>query len=193
MTERGLPPGDRTRLAWLAAVGVLVFAVSTALVVGDPAAPWERSMVTAVNDLPDWLFIVVWPPMQLGALPAVLTVVFGSLLTGRRRLALAGVIGAGGAYVGAQVAKDLVDRARPSPSALELREVFEAGSLGFPSGHVTVSTAVVVLVMSQLPRRWRAPAIGLVAVVSFGRMYVGAHYPMDLLEVWPRGRSGTRS
>ena len=55
---------------WLvtAAVGALVLGASIAGAVGDDIAPWERRVFRAVNGLPGWLYVPLWPVMQLGNL-----------------------------------------------------------------------------------------------------------------------------
>ena len=53
-------------------------------------------------------------------------------------------------------------------------------SSSMPSGHATASAAAAV-VLAYLLGRW-AWALGLlVAAVAFGRVYVGVHYPADVL------------
>jgi undecaprenyl-diphosphatase len=56
-----------------------------------------------------------------------------------------------------------------------------AGSLGFPSGHAAVAAALTVVVTPYLSGRWRYVPITLLAIVLVGRLYVGAHLPLDLV------------
>ena len=50
-----------------------------------------------------------------------------------------------------------------------------------PSGHAAASAAGAVILAYLLGGRW-AWAVGLLAVaVAFGRVYVGVHYPSDVL------------
>jgi undecaprenyl-diphosphatase len=60
-------------------------------------------------------------------------------------------------------------------------ESFAAGSLGFPSGHAAVSAALTAVAFAFLPRRVALIALGVAVVVMLGRMYVGAHLPLDLV------------
>ena len=66
-------------------------------------------------------------------------------------------------------------------TAVEERELFGADSLGYPSGHAAVAAALTVVVAAHLSVRWLIAALALGAVVLFGRMYVGAHLPLDII------------
>ena len=79
--------------------------------------------------------------------------------------------------------KGVVDRGRPAAllTAVEERELFGADSLGYPSGHAAVAAALTVVVAAHLSVRWLIVALALGAVVLFGRMYVGAHLPLDII------------
>jgi undecaprenyl-diphosphatase len=61
------------------------------------------------------------------------------------------------------------------------RETFDVGSLGFPSGHAAVAAALTFVVWRHLGPRWGAAALGVALIVMLGRMYVGAHLPLDLV------------
>jgi undecaprenyl-diphosphatase len=88
-----------------------------------------------------------------------------------------------GVYLIAKVGKEIVQRGRPEAliGGIEARETFAADSLGFPSGHVAVAAALTVVVSPYLAGRWKAIPAVLVVVVAVGRMYVGAHTPLDLI------------
>ena len=83
----------------------------------------------------------------------------------------------------ALVVKTFVERGRPDDllSAVREREVFGADSLGYPSGHAAVAAALTVVVAAHLSVRWVIAALALGTVVLFGRMYVGAHLPLDVI------------
>ena len=62
----------------------------------------------------------------------------------------------------------------------------------FPSGHAMISLAVVVsLLLLAWPTRWRWPTLlagGLfVLMVGLSRLYLGVHYPTDVLAGWAAG------
>lgn len=78
--------------------------------------------------------------------------------------------------------KNLFHRVRPY-------ETFEAVKLlvapqwdwSFPSGHSAAVFCAAVTAFLTLPRRYGVPALVLAAVISFSRLYVGVHYPSDVL------------
>jgi membrane-associated phospholipid phosphatase len=55
------------------------------------------------------------------------------------------------------------------------------GGLSFVSGHAAIATAVAGLVAPLLPGRWKVVPWVLVAFVALGRVYVGAHNPLDVV------------
>ena len=90
---------------------------------------------------------------------------------------------AGAATLG-NVMKGLIQRERP-----ELWLDTAATSFGFPSGHATHSMAIVIalLVLLRLSS-WHKTALllGLLfaLLVALSRMYLGYHYPSDILAGW---------
>lgn len=53
-------------------------------------------------------------------------------------------------------------------------------TLSFPSTHAVNTTALAVLLGRYYPR-WRIPAAILIILVCFSRVYLGVHYPADVL------------
>ena len=140
-------------------------------------------MFEAINSLPDWLYYGIWPFMQFGVFVTIPILVVVALLFRRFRLAAAMAIAGVGVYLLARIAKEQVQRERPDAllAGVEGRETFVEGSLGYPSGHAAVAAALTMVVTPYLPARWRWIPITLLAVVLVGRMYVGAHLPLDLI------------
>ena len=55
-----------------------------------------------------------------------------------------------------------------------------ATGASFPSGHVILVAAIGCVVLPTLPAAWAwAPAV-LTALVMLGRVFVGAHNPLDV-------------
>ncbi|MGI9022396.1 MAG: phosphatase PAP2 family protein [Acidimicrobiales bacterium] len=102
------------------------------------------------------------------------------MATGDRRLALA-ALGAGQAgWWAGKLVKVLASRARPAAlGEVRLREA--ARGLGYLSGHAAVSFALASVVAPALPRRWRTLPFAAATTVAFGRLYAGAHLPVDVV------------
>lgn len=167
-------------------VGVLVstalVAVSWALVVRFDVSAMEERTFRIVNDAADVWWPVLWPAMQLGnlAAPVAVAAAMGAAL--RRWRPSVALLAAGyGAWAVAQAVKDLV--ARDRPEALLPDVVLREGvqGLGFVSGHAAVATAMATVVWPYLTARGRATVVMLALMVGLGRIYAGAHLPLDVI------------
>ena len=145
-------------------------------------------MFHAVNGLPDGLYPVLWVPMQLGNL------VVGTLAG----LAVAVVDGDLAVAIGVVLAmllklvterivrKEMADylavRQRPGTSQVGamLRGDVPASGPSFPSGHVILVAAVASVIAPAIPAEWLWLPILLTILVMVGRVYVGAHNPLDV-------------
>jgi glycosyltransferase 2 family protein len=120
--------------------------------------------------------------MQYGTFGTVPGLAAAMLLRRRPRTAVAVGLGGTAAWLLAKAVKPLVGRARPAPLLADVHvRGKEEGDLGFPSGHAAVSAALTTALWPVLPRPWRAACVGLSGFVSFARMYVGAHLPLDVV------------
>ncbi|MGN0335754.1 MAG: phosphatase PAP2 family protein [Lachnospiraceae bacterium] len=78
--------------------------------------------------------------------------------------------------------KVLVARPRPFVRLEELVILIPKPSeYSFPSGHTASSFAAGVVFFRNLPRKWGIPALILAFLIGLTRMYVGVHYPTDVL------------
>jgi undecaprenyl-diphosphatase len=77
--------------------------------------------------------------------------------------------------------KEWIGRARPSTVYASPKPLVHAPHSGsFPSGHATVSFACATVLAFHAPRA--APAFFvLAAAIAWSRVYVGVHYPLDVL------------
>jgi undecaprenyl-diphosphatase len=64
----------------------------------------------------------------------------------------------------------------PQPEPL----VEPATDLSFPSGHAATSFAAATLLAAAAPRL-AVPVFALAAAIGFSRVYVGVHYPLDIV------------
>ncbi|MDB5077089.1 MAG: phosphoesterase PA-phosphatase related protein [Chloroflexi bacterium] len=72
--------------------------------------------------------------------------------------------------------------ARPRPSAAHAVTLLLGGSSdpSFPSDHATLVIGLALPVLIYL-RRWGVLLLVMAALISFARIYVGRHYPGDIL------------
>lgn len=78
--------------------------------------------------------------------------------------------------------KNLVARIRPYEVIDGLNLIIEKQSdFSFPSGHSGASFAAGVIFFIYLPKKFGVPALILAFLISFSRLYVGVHYPTDVL------------
>ena len=78
--------------------------------------------------------------------------------------------------------KHLIARSRPYDCILGLIPLITPPTdYSFPSGHTAASFAVGALLFRKLPKRYGIPALVLAALIGFSRLYLGVHYPSDVL------------
>lgn len=78
--------------------------------------------------------------------------------------------------------KPLVDRPRPYTMIPELELIIpREGDRSFPSGHTTASFAAALIFVRMMPKKFGIPAVVAAALVALSRLYVGVHYPTDVL------------
>ena len=128
-------------------------------------------------------FVGGWQGMvPLGA--AILVVVW----LRKHRNALFFAVSVGGAALLSYAMKFAFHRPRPE---LWPRLVTEPGA-SFPSGHAMFSAALAAALMFlawRTPYRWLAVVLGTLwtLVVGLSRLYLGVHYPTDVLVGWLAG------
>jgi membrane-associated phospholipid phosphatase len=173
----------------LALAGVVVLGLSAWGARAHEIHPLEMRAFRAVNRLPGWLYAPLWLPMQ-----------FGNLVVG----AVAGLAVAlllrdwpiGIAVVVATMLKLVVERVirrrmtafaavrqRPGtsePGAILRGDDVPREGASFPSGHVILAAAIAAVLSSALgPNLVWLPWL-MALLVMLGRVYVGAHNPLDV-------------
>ena len=160
---------------------------SSALSVRTGATSWDARLFRILNQVPPAVASVLTPLSHL-FLPAgiiavvLLTVVY---VVARNRSVLpvaAGAVAVGAAWVLAHVTKAIADRPRPYEVMADavLRQQPAHGT-SFPSSHTAVTLAVVIALVPFLVRPLAAVAIAYAVLVGWSRVYLGVHYPLDVL------------
>jgi membrane-associated phospholipid phosphatase len=89
-------------------------------------------------------------------------------------------------WLSSEVFKLLVGQARPDAHLLQNPLVPADGAGSFPSGHTTFAVAFAIAIyFLARGTRWAIPAaivgLGFAIVVAGSRLYLGVHYPSDVL------------
>lgn len=166
----------------MVAAAVVALAASL-LLLQTPPARAEGSVARVAYDLPPPLTGALEVVMQAGSRAAIPVLAVVLFVLRRVRAALAVLVGGWLAWALAVVAKELVDRPRPTGALLgrSVREVVEAP--GYPSSHAAIAAALAAAVILGLRLR-PAPATAAVAVVvltAVARVHLGVHWPLDVV------------
>ena len=176
---------------WLlvSGAGLVILAASIAVARRPFIGPTETRMFHAVNGLPGVLYVFLWLPMQLGNLVVGTAAGLAVALVDRDLTVAVGVVLAMGLklvterIVRHEMADYLAVRQRPGSSQtgaiLRGADVPSSGP-SFPSGHVILVAAVGAVVTPVLPVGWWWLPLLLAVLVMVGRVYVGAHNPLDV-------------
>ncbi len=80
------------------------------------------------------------------------------------------------------ISKLIAAQPRPFQVSSDVRMLVEETTGGFPSGHTQNTTAVWVSLAVQFKKRWFwFLTVGLLILVPLSRLYLGVHFPTDLL------------
>lgn len=178
-----LAVGRDRRDLFFAAGAVAILYTCAAVVHPDRVSALEESLFHAINGLPDLFYWPVWVVMQLGNLLAIPVAAVAALAVRRWRLAIALLLAGVAKTLLSREIKDLVTRHRPAEVIEDVIRRGDAAATGeaFVSGHAVIAFAIAVLVHPYLPsgKRWIAWTLAL--AVCVGRVYVGAHLPLDVV------------
>ena len=184
----------RARTPIIASIGILLVVLLAVLVTVDATDAFDRAVMAFIQSTaPSGSGSVLVPITQLGSTGAV-TVLAGvcvliGVLIGPWQHGVIGAAVIGLTALGIEVVKAVVSRERPEV----LEPIVVEHGFSFPSGHATLSmTAYGVLTVliwrSRLPRgakiAFTAAAVALVLAIGVSRVWLGVHFPVDVIAGW---------
>ncbi len=201
-----LAPVDSRALLALALViaGAVAFLRLAAYVAGETPGEFDVRIITALRnpaDLsdpigPGWLEEAMRDITALGGTVVLLIVSCAAfvflLMTGKSHAAIVLAGAVIGAIVLSQLLKFGIGRPRPDLVPHGARVYTQS----FPSGHAMMSAAVYLTLAALLSRTQRLPRVKIfiigvaaliTALVGASRVYLGVHWPTDVLAGWVGG------
>jgi len=170
----------------LAGLGAVLFAAA-AVVLKAGATGWDVSLFRILNEVPPAVASVLTPLSHLfrpAGIVIVVVLIAGFVVAWTRSVlpVAAGAVAAAVAWALANLAKAIADRPRPYQVVADavLRQQPAHGT-SFPSSHTAVTVAVVIALLPFLPRVLAGVAIAYAVLVGWSRVYLGVHYPLDVL------------
>jgi undecaprenyl-diphosphatase len=154
----------------------------------DALLVWDERIFRLLNG--DWLhpildrllpFVSDPRTFTLPCIVAAVVIVLVGRLRGLRFLVLAVATVVVADAIGTHIFKYSFLRARPCISLTDVTLLMGCTNLpSFPSNHAVNTSALATLAVLYMPRLW-LPATALVWLVGYSRVYVGVHYPLDVL------------
>ncbi|MDF2774882.1 MAG: phosphoesterase PA-phosphatase-like protein [Geminicoccaceae bacterium] len=173
-------------LAFAIGAGVAVWLQST----GDWSLglPWERELLLSMDPsapaVIDWIMLALpWLGTNLTLAPIIAGFAFWLWRKKKRpEIAMELVLAVLGSLLLNALMKDVFDR--PRPDLWPRRGQYEWAA--YPSGHAIVGIAVYFTITRVIYRelRWKWPygvAIALLAISLYSRLYLGVHWPTDVI------------
>jgi membrane-associated phospholipid phosphatase len=131
-----------------------------------------------------WMDRLMWVATQIGNVGFAVLLVVAAVVLGDQQFASDMVLGSLTLWLLVTIIKALTDRARPFNLLRETRVIgWREAGLSFPSGHTTQTFFMMTLAVShfELPLIVAVGLYVIAALVGFTRVYLGVHYPRDVL------------
>ncbi len=146
---------------------------------------WQLALLFAGVLLPMWAFMELADEVHEAVVPFDVALVLALLASRRWREGLFAAIATGGSALLNIGAKRLFARDRPGL----WESIAPETSYSFPSGHamgsMTLALTLVLLTWRTRARWWVVAAMAVfVPMVGLSRVYLGVHYPSDILAGW---------
>jgi undecaprenyl-diphosphatase len=180
---------------------MLLFAEFVDRVVEGETRAFDETVLLAFRDRnnpsyaigPLWLQIMFRDVTPLGGYAVVtlitLTVIGYLLMDGKRAAALLVLVSVGGGAALSNLLKLAIARPRPDL----VTHLIEVNTTSFPSGHATLAAVTYLTLgalLSRLEGRRRVKiyvltvAVALTFLIGVSRIYLGVHWPTDVLAGW---------
>ncbi len=141
--------------------------------IANPILNWIMPIVTNENNIAIplllfWLWLLFYKGKRgkIAAVLLLLTVIFTDVIA-------------------AQIIKPWIGRIRPSHAMLDNINllVSRGGKYGFVSNHAA-NTMAAATIIGYFYKKWKSVVITISIIVGFSRVYVGVHYPFDVIGGW---------
>jgi len=165
-------------------LGFSLIALSLLWSVGQRIDMWVFAALNLRGYHSRWMDRAMWLATQIGSMGFAALFAVSAYVWGDHRFAIDLMLGTLTLWLLVELVKALTDRARPFNLLRETRVIgWRAPGLSFPSGHTAQTFFVVALSLSRLdmPLALIVGSYVIAALVAFTRVYVGAHYPRDVI------------
>jgi membrane-associated phospholipid phosphatase len=161
-----------------------LIALSLVWSAGQRLDTWVFLLFNLRGRHPRWLDRIVWVATQVGNMLTAFFLAGLFFILNYRSLSVEVIFGTLTLWLQVEIIKVLADRARPFLALQGTRIIgWKEHGRSFPSGH----TAQTFFLMTLLSHYFQIDLVGTVALyavallVGFTRIYVGAHYPRDVI------------